>query len=100
MCGALASAGAEKEKCPRVSVLVLPISCMPCDSESSVTASPAAGLPVVPLVTVPVMFWAAAKEARKRIQADAAMADVKGSPMVLKGHGFSRAAMILQAERL
>src|SRR5271169_3750604 len=65
MCGALASAGAANEKWPRASLLLLAISCMPCDSESSVTSSPAEGLPVVPLVTVPVMFCAAADAVTK-----------------------------------
>ena len=67
MCGACLSLGAGNEKRPWASVLVLPTSCMPCESESSVTSSPAAGLPVVPLVTVPVMFWAAAKEVSRRM---------------------------------
>ncbi len=65
MCGARSPAGAESEKRPCASLLVLPTSCMPCDSERSVTSSPAEGLPVVALVTVPVMFWAAAKEVSK-----------------------------------
>jgi hypothetical protein len=37
-----------------------------------VTSSPAEGLPVVALVTVPVMFWAAAKEVSKSTHANMA----------------------------
>src|ERR1700759_892800 len=63
MCGACpGSPAGGKEKCPCASVFAVPMTCMPADSDSSSTASPAAGLPVVPLVTVPVMFCAAAKE--------------------------------------
>ena len=55
---------------PCASVLVEPTSCMPCDSDSSVTSSPAAGLPVVPLVTVPVMFWARRTDEHKPPECD------------------------------
>src|ERR1039458_5892007 len=72
MCGAGSPAGAEREKWPWASLFVLPISCMPCDSERSVTSSPAEGLPVVALVTVPVMFWAAAKVLSAKIHTNIA----------------------------
>src|ERR1035441_1328997 len=68
MCGARSPAGAAREKWPCASLFVLPISCMPCDSERRVTSSPAEGLPVVALVTVPVMLWAAAKDVSRSTQ--------------------------------
>ena len=63
--------GAFSVNLPCASVLVEPTSSMPCESESNVTSSPAAGLPVVPLVTVPVMFWAKAKVPNKRTKKSA-----------------------------
>src|SRR5664280_515106 len=72
MCGAGSPAGAGNEKRPCASLFVLPISCIPCESERRVTSSPAEGLPVVALVTVPVMFCAAAKEVSKSTHANMA----------------------------
>src|SRR5271157_2444692 len=91
MCGALASAGAANEKWPPASLLVLATSCMPCDSESSLTSSPTDGLPVVALVTLPVMFCAAAKELKAKMASPNHAQVTRLMGAVLKGHGFSRA---------
>src|ERR1035441_7216966 len=72
MCGAGSPAGAGNEKRPCASLLVFATSCMPCESERRVTSSPAEGLPVVALVTVPVMFCAAANEVSKSTHANMA----------------------------
>src|SRR6202522_1997906 len=52
------------EKCPCASVVVCAISCMRWSSPISVTVSPAAGVCVVPLVTLPVMVAAEAVAAK------------------------------------
>src|SRR5579862_5745583 len=52
-----------KENWPLASVLVRPDSSMPWPSERRTTSSPASGLPVVLLVTMPVRVWAEAKAA-------------------------------------
>src|SRR5271165_1995236 len=52
---------------PLLSVLALPATSMPLARLMIMTSSPTAGLPVVPLVTVPVRVWAAA-EARASVR--------------------------------
>jgi len=62
-------------------VVLLAISCMRWSSEISVTASPAAGVCVVPLVTVPVMVAADA-------EAPAVNKIIAQSARILRGIAF------------
>src|SRR5208337_2737948 len=70
---------------PVLSVLVLPPTSMPLARLMRMTSSPTAGLPVVPLVTVPESVWAAA-EARASERMAASNADctslVKSTPLI------------------
>src|SRR5215469_7934106 len=81
MCGVPVSAGAGSENLPCASVLPDPTSCIPCDSDRSVTSSPAEGFPVVPSVTVPVMFCADA------LVTDAATSAIKTIRVVVLSEG-------------
>src|SRR5450755_407486 len=55
-----------KLKLPLASALVRPASSIPWLRLSRTTSSPAAGLPVVAFLTVPVRVWAEAKEERRK----------------------------------
>src|SRR5271168_2806262 len=98
--------GASIEKWPWASVLLFAISCMRWSSEIRVTVSPAEGVCVVPLVTVPVMVVAADAPAAKANKAQSALKvglilifQAAGKLDFVSGHDFSRAATPLKVSR-
>src|SRR5579863_10459811 len=91
----LAASSSFKLKAPLASVWVRPDSSIPCDRLRSTTSSPAAGLLVVPFVTLPIIVWADA-EVRSRVHSKTRKIPHFSQSSREMGHPVSRSPVLRQ----